>query len=74
MVMDRQLQNKLKNHKYNRFVLRMEFCEKGSWFLANITNGVCPVVSIFYWTFLFPQLDLAMSFDVTFLHLFNTLW
>jgi len=53
--------------------LRMEFCEKASWFLAIITNGICPVVSIFYWAFLFPQLDLAMSFDITFLHLFNTL-
>lgn len=56
----------------NGRILRMEFWEKTSWFLANITNGICPVVSIFYWTFLFPSLEVPMSFEITFLHLFNT--
>ena len=59
---------------FKGFVFRMDFCEKASWFLANITNGICPVVSVFYWTFMFPQLDVAMKFDITFLHLFNMLW
>ena len=53
---------------------RMEFLEKTSWFLANITQSICPVVSIFYWTFLFPKLELPFTFDIIFLHLFNTLW
>ena len=51
----------------------MGFLEKTSWFLANITNGICPVVSIFYWTFLFPALEVPLSFEIVFLHLFNIL-
>ena len=55
-------------------ISRMGFLEKTSWLLANTTNGICPVVTIFYWTFLFPTLEVPLSFEITFLHLFNTLW
>ena len=53
--------------------LRMGFLEMASWHLATVTNSICLLVTIFFWTFLYP-LTHKMSFENTFLHLFNTVW
>ena len=53
--------------------LRMGFLEMASWHLATVTNSICLLVTIFFWTFLFPLIH-KISFENTFLHLFNTVW
>ena len=53
--------------------LKMGFFEMTSWPLATVTNSICLLVTIFFWTFLYP-LTHKISFENTFLHLFNTVW
>ena len=53
--------------------LKMGFLEMTSWHLATVTNSICLLVSIFYWTFLYPLVH-KIYFENTFLHLFNTIW
>ena len=52
---------------------RMGFLEKTSWFLANVTSSICLMVSIFFWTILYPLID-RNTFGNTFLHLLNSVW
>ena len=53
--------------------LKMGFLEMASWHLATVTNSICILVTIFFWTFLYPFIQ-KMTFENTFLHLFNTIW
>ena len=53
--------------------LKMGFLEMASWYLATVTNSICLLVTIFFWTFLYPFIQ-KLTFENTFLHLFNTIW
>ena len=53
--------------------LKMGLLEKTSWHLATVTSSICVLVTIFFWAFLYPFIH-KMSFENTFLHLFNTVW
>ena len=53
--------------------LKMGFLQMASWYLATVTNSICLLVTIFFWTFLYPFIQ-KLTFENTFLHLFNTIW
>ena len=50
----------------------MEFLEKTSWLLSNITNGICPIVSIFFWAAILPWTEMSLTLENIFYHSFNS--